>query len=129
MELSFTDLKKREVVNIVDGKCYGNIIDLTLSFPKGVLTGITVPGAKRNFITKCFDNNKLYIEESKILKIGNDVILVDLHCGDTCAPSIKLGKQKPPHGQPVPPFDKPPSPSPPICPPNAGFFNEDDEEY
>lgn len=128
MELSFSDLKKRDVVNIVDGKCYGRIIDLTLSFPKGVLTGITVPGAKRNFITKCFDTNKLFIEESKILKIGNDVILVDLRCADACAPNVKVGKQKPP-SPPMPPLSEPPCNPPPPMPPCVDFFNEQDEEY
>ncbi|MDY6367978.1 MAG: YlmC/YmxH family sporulation protein [Clostridia bacterium] len=141
MELSFSELKKRDVVNIVDGRCYGRITDLTLSFPKGTLTGITVPGAKRNFITKCFDTNKIFIDESKILKIGNDVILVDLRRGDECGQSVKLGKQKPPAFTPPPCPPEPPCPPP--CPPESpcppppftkpssthGIFGEDDEEY
>lgn len=108
MELSFNELKKRDVVNISDGKCYGKITDLTLSFPKGVLTGITVPGSKKNCIMRLFDRNKVFIEEKKIIRIGNDVILVDLRCADTCETGVKVGKTKP---QP-PPFPAiPPYPS------------------
>ena len=122
MELSFSELKKRDVVNIVDGKSYGKMVDLTISFPKGMLTGITVPGAKRNCITKLFDNNKLFIEESKILKIGNDVILVDLRCGDACAPSVKM------HKPPCPP-KLPPEGNCMQCPPTDEKFFGGDDEY
>ena len=59
MELSFKELKKREVVNVADGKSLGNITDLTLDFPKGVLTGIIVPGKKLNCITKLFNRTEI----------------------------------------------------------------------
>lgn len=92
MELSFKELKKREVINVADGKSLGNITDLTLDFPKGVLTGIIVPGKKLNCITKLFNRTEIYISQSKIIKIGNDVILVDLKCGELCAESVTLTK-------------------------------------
>lgn len=106
MELSFNELKKRDVVNVSDGKCYGKITDLTLSFPKGVMTGITVFGSKKNCFLRLFDNNKIFIDEKKILRIGSDVILVDLKCGDTCDTGVKVGNKKPPPADipPCPPF-------------------------
>lgn len=102
MDLSFEQLKKRDVVNVADGRCFGKITDLTLQFPKGVLTGITVPSRKRNRFLRFFDKNVMFIPEKNILKIGGDVILVDLKCGDTCETSVNINK-------PVPP-PKPPSP-------------------
>ena len=120
MELSFNDLKKRDVINVSDGKCYGRITDLTLSFPKGVLTGITVPGSKKNCITRLFDRNRFFIEESKIIRIGNDVILVDLKCGDVCEPHVKVGKPKPP---------PPPPPAFPIIPPCTTDGAGEDDGY
>ena len=87
MELSFKELQKRDVINTADGRCLGRITNLKLAFPSGSLTGITVPGRKVNFFLRIFDKSETFIPVSKILKIGGDVILVDLECGDVCAPS------------------------------------------
>ena len=77
MDLSFKDLQKREVINMPDGRCLGHIVDLTLSFPKGVMIGITVP-AKKSILNVFGFYEKMFIEDYKIKKIGSDVILVDL---------------------------------------------------
>ena len=82
MELTYNELKKRDVINIADGRCLGRITDIKLRFPQGVLVGIFVPGRKRRGIFACFDKSEMFIEESKILKIGGDVILVDIRCKD-----------------------------------------------
>lgn len=96
MELSFKELQKRDVVNTVDGRCLGHITDLKLSFPSGMLTGIVVPGRKLNFFLRIFDKSETFIPVSRITRIGGDVILVDLDCGDVCSPSVKSRKPKPP---------------------------------
>ena len=83
MELSYNDLRKREVINIADGRSLGKIIDLKLIFPEGRLIGIVVPGRNLRGIFKCFDKTQMYIEERKIVKIGSDVILVDIRCFDS----------------------------------------------
>ena len=54
MELSYNDLRKREVINIADGRSLGKIIDLKLIFPEGRLIGIVVPGRNLRGIFKCF---------------------------------------------------------------------------
>ena len=77
MELSFKELQKREVINVTDGKSLGNIVDLTLDFPKGILTGISVP-TKKSCLSKLGFGDRLFVESYKIKKIGSDVILVDL---------------------------------------------------
>ena len=101
MDLSYRDLKKRDVINVVDGRCLGRIIDVVLSFPKGVLKGIVVPG-RRVYGFRLFDRTELYIDESRIIKIGGDVILVDVNCGEVCSPSV------PPNKKPPPPPNHPP---------------------
>ncbi|MBO7345449.1 MAG: YlmC/YmxH family sporulation protein [Clostridia bacterium] len=105
MELTYNELKKRDVINIADGKCLGRITNVKLRFPQGVIVGIFVPGRKVRCF-RLFDRTELYIEEKKILKIGGDVILVDLKCSDTCAPNVKVGQ----------PIEKPRPPAPPPCP-------------
>lgn len=95
MELSFNELKKREVINVVDGKSLGCITDLSISFPTGIFTGITVPGKKTNWFINLFSKSEMYIERTKIQKIGSDVILVDLKCGDVCSPSVPANSKKP----------------------------------
>ena len=106
MELSYSELRKREVININDGKSLGFITDITLSFPRGTLVGITVPEHKTNWLGRLFNKTEVFIGVESILKIGNDVILVDLKCGDLCAESIGVGKPAP----------KPKPPSPPCQP-------------
>lgn len=107
MELTFKDLRKRDVVNLSDGKSLGNITNISLSFPKGTMTGITVPGKKVNFITRIFSRGLLYIPDEKIIRIGNDVILVDLKCGDYCAESTNLKNPKKPCSSPCDPCPPP----------------------
>lgn len=103
MELSFNELKKRDVINIADGKCLGRMTDLKLCFPEGILVGISVPGRKSKGIFKFFDKSEIFIEVSRIVKIGGDVILVDMRRSGSCLPP----KNPPP----------PPKPCPPSCPP------------
>ena len=123
MELTYNELRNRDVINIVDGTCLGKISDLRISFPRGIMTGIYVPGRK-GFFQRFFDKKQIYIDRSRIIKIGGDVILVNINCGESCSPSIsdcstgeKRHKIKPPC-QPV---------CPPPCPPksqtNSGDFN------
>ena len=77
MELSFCELRAKEVVNVCDGKRLGNIIDLTFSSRTGEVTGIVVPYGKGLFsILK--NNQDIFIPFSRIIKIGKDVILVEL---------------------------------------------------
>ena len=90
MEITFSELKKRDVISITDGKNLGHVVDLSLSLPKGILTGIFVP-TKTYFL--CFHSrDKVFIPESKIKKIGTDAILVDLSdkkpvsCPPPCPP-------------------------------------------
>ena len=121
MELTFNDLKKRDVINVVDGQCLGRVSDIGLDFPDGVLTGIYVPGHRKRGILGIFGRSKIFISESNVVKIGGDVILVDLKCGQVCSPNVKVNQSPPQHRQqnpcPQQPYECAPPCPPPPCPP------------
>lgn len=77
MEISFTDLKQKEVVNIFDGKKLGRIIDILFENSTGTVKGVIVPGEKK-FLRRGDD---VFIPLDLIKKIGDDVILVKLNLG------------------------------------------------
>ena len=72
MEVSFLDLREREIVNVYDGKKLGRIIDVVFNNTNGVVRGIIVPGNKKLFHRA----DDIFIPLEKIKRIGNDVILV-----------------------------------------------------
>jgi len=77
MELSFCELRSKEVVNLFDGKNLGNVIDLTFDINTTKITGIVVP-CDKSFFNIFKNNNDIFIPFSKICKIGKDIILVEL---------------------------------------------------
>ena len=74
MEITFTNLRSKEVVNIYDGKRLGRIIDITFEKQTGKVLGVIVPGIKKVF-KKAED---IFIPLDLVKKIGEDVILVKL---------------------------------------------------
>ncbi len=117
MELTYSELAKKDVINIADGRCLGKIKDAKFKFPQGVLIGIFIPARKNKGFFWFLDKSTLYIDVSKIVKIGGDVILVNISCGDNCSPSTKVGKEPPPKCPPPPACPPPCNPCPPPCPP------------
>lgn len=75
MDISFCELREKEVINIFDGKKLGRIIDLIFD-ENGQIKSFTVPGDKGFF--KSFSQDQQTIPWCKIIKIGIDTILVDL---------------------------------------------------
>ena len=78
MEITFCDLRAKEVINICDGKRLGNIIDMVFDSCTTRVTGIVVPGEK-SFFSFFKNNPDIFIPFCKICKIGKDVILVELN--------------------------------------------------
>jgi YlmC/YmxH family sporulation protein len=74
MELSFSQLRAKEVINTQDGRKLGKTCDIVLCYPENRWVGIIVPG-NRGF---CAKKNDLFIELKRIVKIGEDVILVNV---------------------------------------------------
>ena len=75
MDTSYRELKCKDVVNVTDGRNLGRTCDIVFSFPEGKGFGIVVPG-KRGL--RFFKNNDLFISLKNVVKIGADVVLVDL---------------------------------------------------
>jgi len=73
-----TDLREKEVINVRDGTRIGFISDLEVNLEKGVIEAIILPGPGK--ILGLFGKNQDYIIKWKnIIRIGSDVILVDLN--------------------------------------------------
>lgn len=75
MEISYAELRQKTVVNIVDGKNLGHIIDAIFDDTYGKLLGFVVPSIKRSLFKS---QNDIFIPYQNICKIGSDVILVEL---------------------------------------------------
>lgn len=78
MELSFSDLRAKEVVNTQDGRRLGRICDVALCYPENKWIGIVVLSG-RGFGKR----HEVFIPMRNIVKIGEDVILVDISCVKT----------------------------------------------
>ena len=77
MKMLFSELKCREVINVSTGERYGNVCDLVFDACSGQVQAIVVPGGTRLFgLLKSREGTA--IPFSKIKKLGEDVILVEL---------------------------------------------------
>ena len=102
MELSFSQLRTKEVVNTQDGRRLGKVCDIVLCYPENRWIGIVAPNGR----AFGFKKNGVFIDLKNIVKIGEDVILVNI--GTAC----RGGKR---------PNDCPPPPPPP---PDRRSFEE-----
>lgn len=74
--MRLSDLQHKDVVNILDGKKIGNIIDVSID-NEGKMSGLIVE--KNKFLISMFTNkNEIEISWKQIEKIGEDVILVKI---------------------------------------------------
>lgn len=96
MEVIFSELRQKEVINVADGKHLGKVCDLKFTFPEGNVLGVSVTGCKGFKFTK----QEIFISLKCITKIGEDAVLVNI--------SENPPPPKPPMAQNCPP---------PFCPP------------
>lgn len=75
-DLTFCELREKEVVNITDGKKLGRILDIALTC-SGNVVGIIVPGEKR-FFKNISGDESIFVPWKNIIKIGEDAILIEL---------------------------------------------------
>jgi len=74
--MRLSDLQNKDVVNIIDGKKIGNIIDVNISLD-GKMESLVVEKSK--FLISVFTaKNEIEVNWNQIEKIGEDVILVKL---------------------------------------------------
>lgn len=78
VDYTFCELREKEVINVSDGKRLGRIIDIALHC-SGRVVGIVVPGEKK-FFKNVSGSDNIFIPWKNVLKIGDDVILVELTC-------------------------------------------------
>ena len=74
MEITYNELKKKEVVNTLDGKKLGRVCDLVFCYPENRILGFVVPGSR----AFGFKKEEYFIDLKNIVKIGEDVILVNI---------------------------------------------------
>lgn len=93
MEVLFSDLKQKEVINVSDGKHLGKVCDLTFIFPEGKILGFTVTGCKGFRLSK----QEMFLPIKCVVKIGEDAVLINLN-----------DNPPPPHCPPPQPHCPPP---------------------
>jgi len=75
--IKISDLRMLEVVNLIDGKRLGNIIDIDLDMEKGRVLSFIMPGRVKGW--SIFSRKEeVIVPWDKIVKIGKDVILVEV---------------------------------------------------
>ena len=79
MEASFLELKAKQVVNTVDGKCLGHITDIIFDVVCAKALGFIVPQPNQGFLGLFKGGKDIFIPFDCVCKIGVDVILVELY--------------------------------------------------
>ena len=72
------DFRRKEVINITDGKRLGYVQDVCADLETGKITSIIVPGGTNKLLNFFSSNNDIEIEWNKIRCIGEDLILVEI---------------------------------------------------
>ena len=75
-ELSFCEMRSKQVVNVIDGKVLGRISDVMFSRQSARVLGFVVPGNQGFSLFS--RKGEIFIPFEKVCKIGLDVILVEL---------------------------------------------------
>ena len=76
--MTLSELKAKDVVNTVDGRCIGKPMDLEFDPVDGRVTALVVPGEFSLIQLLRGEKCGIVIPWGNICKIGDDVILVDL---------------------------------------------------
>ncbi len=82
-EITFCDIRRREVINGSDGRRLGHVTDIVFGIESGKVSGVILPYGKRGMFGKSQD---LFVPWSCVQKIGEDVILVEIIDLTTGAP-------------------------------------------
>jgi len=75
--VKLSDLRTREVINTLDGRKLGNIIDIDLDIERGRVLAVMLPGQVRGWSVFA-KREEIVVPWEKIVRIGKDVILVEL---------------------------------------------------
>lgn len=75
--MRLSEFSKKEVINVCDCKCLGNVCDLKFDECSGRIEAIIIKGPPKWFHCVGFDSEYI-IGWDKIVRVGPDVILVDV---------------------------------------------------
>lgn len=75
--MNLSDMQLKEIIDVASGKRLGSIVDVVVD-SRGVITKMVLD-SRRNRV-KLFANGRedIFIEWKNIVKIGDDIILVDM---------------------------------------------------
>lgn len=72
--MNMSDLQNKDIINILDGKKIGNIIDAKFNVATGHIEKLIIEPSKSLFSIK---NTSIELDFNRIKKIGEDVILIE----------------------------------------------------
>ncbi len=72
-----SELQARQVINIADGKCLGNIKDIELDWEQGTIRALILPNPT-SLWGLLQNKDELIISWQQVVRIGVDVVLVDI---------------------------------------------------
>ena len=75
--MRLSDLQNKDIVNVIDGKNIGNIIDVRIDEQTGNILALVIE-PNRNFFLFVNKGTDTEINWKNITKIGEDVILVNI---------------------------------------------------
>lgn len=81
--VKISDLRMREVINVVDGRRLGPIKDIDINVDEGRIVAVILPGHQQRFMGFFGREEEIVVPWEKIIKIGIDVILVNLSFNDS----------------------------------------------
>ena len=93
MQISFCELRAKEVINVYNGKRLGNIVDMIIDTSCARVLGIVVPNCDAKF-SLFKSSSDVFIPYNNIVKIGKDVILVDLSNINTLEKKTEKNKDR-----------------------------------
>jgi YlmC/YmxH family sporulation protein len=75
--MKLSELSKKDIINIKDGKRIGKIVDVEFDINNGYMIRFIIESS--NVIKSIFSNQEeMTIKFSQIKKLGEDVILIDI---------------------------------------------------
>ncbi|OPX88355.1 MAG: PRC-barrel domain protein [Pelotomaculum sp. PtaB.Bin104] len=77
--VKISDLRQREIINIVDGRRLGMLKDIDIDLEAGRIEAIILPGFNGGkFLGFLGKEEEIIVPWDRIVKIGMDVILVEV---------------------------------------------------
>ncbi len=75
--MKLSELQKKDIVNIRDGKMIGRIIDVEFDINNGYMIHFVIE--KAHLLKNIFNSNEdICVKFTQIKKLGEDVILIDI---------------------------------------------------